>query len=287
MHLQQSKAKSRKSGGQQYWLQAMPPWFQNHLDKARACGVLLQTPYGMTRTSFAALHPKWKHNSKNELVKANAQHYRVQADETHTSIGEAIRRWFGILKNNDFERIEVEAAFQDNDIILIPTAVSMRGSGRTRVLKKAASPLSFHRDYQSRLWKNQIAACRRASANDVSWACSQIKRVVADHQNTDTKNVHEADLLRAAGALSVLGLDLGCYLTNGYDCPQSQFCFLGLPTYPCPVEIKKRSSRFNYQIKNYTNLPRAVVLCVEHDLKNPPDHVDILELSALADYLKN
>jgi hypothetical protein len=37
----------------------------------------------------------------------------------------------------------------------------------------------------------------------------------------------------------------------------------------------------------YTDLPRAVVLCVEHDLKNPPGHVDILELSALADYLKN
>jgi hypothetical protein len=44
---------------------------------------------------------------------------------------------------------------------------------------------------------------------------------------------------------------------------------------------------WGYQIMRYTDLPRAVVLCVEHDLKNPPGHVDILELSALADYLKN
>ena len=35
----------------------------------------------------------------------------------------------------------------------------------------------------------------------------------------------------------------------------------------------------------YAELPRAVVLCIEHDLVNPPDHVDVLELSALADYL--
>jgi hypothetical protein len=60
MHLQQSKAESRKTGGQQYWLQAMPRWLKNHLDKERACDVVLQTPYGITQTSFVALHPDWK-----------------------------------------------------------------------------------------------------------------------------------------------------------------------------------------------------------------------------------
>ncbi|MGO8765196.1 MAG: hypothetical protein ACLQSR_08700 [Limisphaerales bacterium] len=97
--------------------------------------------------------------------------------------------------------------------------------------------------------------------------------------------MHEADLLRTAGALSILGVDLGLYLTKGYDCPKSEFKFSGFPPYPCPVEVKKRSSRFDYQIMRYTKLPRAVVLCIEHDLKNAPDHVDVLELSALADYL--
>ena len=288
MHLQQSKEKSRKSGGQQYWLQAMPPWLQNHLDKEKACDVLLQTPYGITRTSFVALHPDWKYGNKSKLVSANAQHYRVQADETYTSIGEAIRQWFGIRKNQDFERIDVDAAIQpDGRIILIPTALTMRDAKRKQTLEKVSSPLSFHHDYQSKFWKKQIEACRAASADDVFWAGAQIKRVVTDHRNADTKNAHEADLLRTAGALSVLGVDLSLYLVKGYDCPKSQFSFSGYPTYPCPVEIKKRSSGFNYQIMRYTDLPRAVVLCVEHDLVNPPDHVDILELSALADYLHN
>jgi hypothetical protein len=37
----------------------------------------------------------------------------------------------------------------------------------------------------------------------------------------------------------------------------------------------------------YPELPRAVVLCVDHDLVNPPDHVDVVELAALAEYLAN
>lgn len=259
----------------------------NHLDKEKACQVVLQTPYGITRTSFVALHPDWKHDHKNKLVRANAQHYRVQADETGTSIGEAIRQWYGIPKGKDFERIDVEAAIHpDGHFILIPTALTLRGSGRAKILEKAICPLSFNRDYQSKFWKNQIAACRKESNDDVSWVARQIRRVVTDHRNEDTSHVHEADLLRTAGALSVLGLDLGLYLVKGYDCPGSEFRFSGFPAYSCPVEIKKRSLGFNYQIMRYTMLPRAVILCIEHDLKNAPDHVDILELAALADYLK-
>ena len=86
-------------------------------------------------------------------------------------------------------------------------------------------------------------------------------------------------------ALSLLGLDLDVYLTKGYDCPLSRFTFSGLPPYRCPVEIKKQSARFDYQILHYADLPRAVVLCIEHDLVNPPDHVDVVELTALGEYL--
>ena len=286
MHLQQSKAASRETGGQQYWLQGIPAWLKNHLDKEKACPVVLQTPYGITKTSFIALHPDWKHDNKKELVGANSQHYRVQADETKTSIGEAIRHWYGIKGDRDFAWIDMEAIQTEGHFIIVPTAVTMREATRSQTLEKVNSPLSFHRDYQSKFWKKQIEACRKVSANDVSWAGSQIRRVVNDHRSADKKNVHEADLLRAAGALSVFGLDLSLYLTKGYDCPKSRFSFSGFPPYPCPVEIKKHSARFDYQILRYTELPRAVVLCIEHDLVNPPDHVDILELSALADYLK-
>ncbi len=119
----------------------------------------------------------------------------------------------------------------------------------------------------------------------MAWAGAQIRRVVNEHGEVSTRNVHESDLLRTAGALSVLGLDLGLYLTKGYDCPKSVFRFSGFPPYICPVEVKKRSSGFDYQITEYEELPRAVVLCVRHDLVNAPEHIDVLELSALAEYL--
>lgn len=161
----------------------------------------------------------------------------------------------------------------------------MRGATRARVFEKVSCPLTFHRDYQSKLWRKEIEGRRSQSAEDISWAASQISRVVAGHRQVDAQHIHEADLLRVAGALSLLGLDLDVYQTRGYDCPRSSFSFSGLPPYPCPVEIKKRSARFDYQILHYTNLPRAVVLCIEHDLVNPPDHVDVVELTALGEYL--
>jgi hypothetical protein len=147
-------------------------------------------------------------------------------------------------------------------------------------------PLSFNRDHQSKLWRQQIEWRCKENAGAVAWSGAQISRVVKAHRDGNTQNIHEADLLRAAGALSLLGADLSPYVVKGYDCPQSQFHFAKLPPYPCPVEIKKCSSGFNYQIAKYSDLPRAVVLCIEHDLVNPPDHVDVVELSALADYLR-
>jgi hypothetical protein len=165
----------------------------------------------------------------------------------------------------------------------------MRGAARARPRRrgseKSVFPLSFHHDFRSRLWKQQIEACRRESSGEVAWVSAQLRRVVDEHQRDDTSNIHEADLLRAAGALSVLGLDLSPYLTKGYDCPRSCFKFADLPAYTCPVEIKKRSARFDYQIARYPQLPRAMILCVEHDLVNQPEHVDVLELATLADYL--
>jgi len=285
MHLQQTKAESRASGGPQYYFHSVSAPVKEFLRKRGACPVVLQTPYGIASSSFIAVGRDHKISSKGKTVAGKVGHDRIQGEE---SIGEAIRYWYGLKGGRDFERIDLDAAIHpDGHFILIPTAVTMRGTKRARILEKVNSPLSFHRDYQSKLWKRQIEVCRKASASDVSWAALQIERVVEDHQNTDAKNVHEADLLRVAGALSVLGLDFSRYLTKGYDCPESRFSFSGLPAYPCPVEIKKNSARFDYQMLRYAELPRAVVLCVEHDLVNPPDHVDVLELSALADYLRN
>jgi hypothetical protein len=281
MHLLQSKEGT--SGGPQYWLQDIEKWLANNLEKEHACQIVLQTPYGITKTSFNLLHPDWKFGTHGKLKPANSQHYRIQADETNTSIGTAIQRWYGL--RTKIKRIDISVKPLEGRLILTPTGVTMVGTNRAKILERVSSPLSFHKDYQSKLWKKQIEVCRKESSTDVEWAASQIKRVVAGHAKREVLNIHEADLIRTAGALSVLGLDLGVYLVKGYDCPSSQFCFSGLPVYPCPVEIKKRSLGFNYQIIQYTNLPRVVVLCLEHDLVNPPEHVDVVELSTLAEYL--
>ena len=110
---------------------------------------------------------------------------------------------------------------------------------------------------------------------------------MADHHARQGTNIHEADLLRTGGALSVLGVHLSAYLVKGYDCLNSCFRFLGLPVYGCPVEVKKRSSGLKYQVTRYPRLPRAVVLCAEHDMLNAPDHIGFVELPVLAHYLRS
>ena len=284
MHIQQTKVESRATGGPQYYLHSVPAHVKEFLRKRGACPVILQTPYGIASSTFTAVGRDHKLNEKGKAVPGKVGHDRIQGEE---SIGEAIRYWFGLKQGKDFERIDLEASIHDDGhFILTPTSFKLRGQSRPLVFDKNFFPLSFHRDFQSRLWKQQIKARRKEAGNDIDWAASQISRVVQEHQS-NPKNVHEADLLRTSGALSLLGVNLSLYLNKGYDCIKSTFQFSDLPVYPCPVEIKKLSSGFKYQILNYTELPRAVILCVEHDFRNPPDHVDIIELSALADYLRN
>lgn len=288
MHLQQTKVHSRASGGPQYYFHDLPDFVKEFIRRHGACPLVLQTPYGISNTPFLALGRDHKLGNRNQVVRGRVGHDRVQSAGGKESIGEAIRFWYGLRIGLDFERIDVEVVIHPaGHFILIPTAVLMRENKRPRPLERVAAPLAFHRDYQSKLWKTQIAARRKECAADVAWAGTQIHRVVEEHEHVGTRNVHESDLLRTAGALSVLGLDLGLYLTKGYDCPKSVFRFTGLPPYGCPVEIKKRSSSFTYQVTRYATLPRAVVLCMRHDLVNPPDHIDVLELPSLAQYLNH
>jgi hypothetical protein len=226
--------------------------------------------------------------ANGKAVSGSVGHDRIQQARADCSIGESIRRWYSLKTGVDFERIDVDVTIhKDGHFILTPTAVFMRGGKKRLVLEKIHSPLSFHRDYASKFWKKQIDLVRAFDATILPWAQEQIFRVVKDHKSQDLDSIHEADLVRTSGALSKLGLQLGAYHIKGYDCPRSTFHFNGLPVYPCAVEVKKLSSGFNYQITKYTNLPRVVVLCIEHDLVNPPDHVDVVELSTLAKYLLN
>jgi hypothetical protein len=286
MHLQQTKAGSRESGGPQYYFHNLTAPVKEYLRNHGACEVVLQTPYGIAASPFMAVGRDHKLTDQAEVVSGKVGHDRIQQAQGEQSIGEAIRYWYGLGGGQDFEKVEIEVSIHpDGHFILVPTSVRMRQAKRDRVLEKVAWPLSFHHDYQSKFWRDQIAAKRREGNSDVLWAAAQMRRVVAENRDPEAKHILEADLLRTGGALSVLGLDLGPYLGKGYDCAESRFQFNKRPVYPCPVEVKKRSRGFTYQVTRYKKLPRAVVLCMTHDLVNPPEHIDFIELNALAEYL--
>jgi len=55
MHLQQSKAESLATGGPQYWFEGVPEHIRGHLQRKKACPVILMTPYGPVETPFIAV----------------------------------------------------------------------------------------------------------------------------------------------------------------------------------------------------------------------------------------
>lgn len=286
MHLQQTKAASRSGGGPQYYFHDLKDAVKDWLRSRGACPVVLQTPYGIARSSFMAVDRDHKLAPDGTAIKGSVGHDRIQQAGGDASIGEAIRHWYGIRAGRDFETIKVDVSIHpDGHFILVPLAAKMRTFKREIPLEKVYAPLTLHRDYQSKFWKTQIGKIFACDQEHAKWARSQISAIVEDHHKPANPGILESDLLRAAGALAVLGLYLGPYLGVGYDCLASSFDFVGYPRYECPVEIKKRSRGFTYQVKKYTKLPRVVVLCMEHDLVNIPDHVDVIELRALAEYL--
>lgn len=283
MHLQQGKL--GKSGGPQYWLQDIPSHVSGHLQRVQACPVILQTPYGPVETPFIAVEPNRKLVG-DKIVKANAQHYRIQKGQSKVSIGEAIRIWFALREDAELERIDIEISFdRQSRLILVPLRVKYRGLHRVQNLPLSNAPLSFNAKHQSELWKNQIERCKKRTPEAFSWAADQFKRFLHQRDQPRAKGADERDLLRLAGAFDLLGLRIGPYLKTGYDCPESLFAFLNLPEYPCPLEVKTRSDGFKYQVRNYPRLPRVVVLCLHHDLAHPPQHVDVVEVAALGKYL--
>jgi len=286
MHLQQTKSKSRKTGGPQYYFHAIPDHVKEYLRKRGACPVVLETPYGIIESQFTAVGKDHKLQG-TKVVKGNVGHDRIQQGSADRSIGEEIRHWYG-LKTGDFETIEIEVEIhEDGHFIVVPTAVMMRDRKREQKLERIHRPLSMHAGYQSKFWREEIERRRKKYSGEVTWATSQLRRIVQQHSDDEAAHIQESELLRAAGALSHLGVELSAHLGKGYDCPNSRFRFGTFPIYPCPIELKKRSKDFDYQVTKYKTLPRAVVLCMEHNYVNPPSHIDIIELPTLADYLDN
>ena len=282
MHLQQTKRGSRESGGPQYYFHNLTKEVRTYLRHERSVPVALMTPYGVTRSHFAALSKDAKLED-GRVVAGKVGHDRIQQGKAGESIGEAIRKWFALPSGYDFERIDVEIEIRDEKLYVVPVGYKLVGKARMVELRRPIQPLSFNRDFQSQLWRRQFKAIEEKNRAHLLWAMKEIRRIASAYEKPGIPNVLEPDLLRASGPLSVLGLQLGPYVGKGYDC-RSVCRFLNYMPYEVPVEIKKRSSGFKYQQQKYgkEELSRALILCVEHDLTNTPPNIDVLELSYLA-----
>ena len=96
MHLQQTKAESRASGGPQYYFHDVPKPVKEFLRNRGACPVVLQTPYGIASSPFMAVDRDHKLGKDGRPVPGKVGHDRIQQGSGEHSIGEAIRYWYGI-----------------------------------------------------------------------------------------------------------------------------------------------------------------------------------------------
>lgn len=282
VHLQQTKRGSRATGGPQYYFHDVPEPLKLFLRKKGAVRVALLTPYGATKSDYFAVSDRHKLAVSGDVVPGRVGHDRIQQGRAGESIGESIRRWYR-LPAGDFERIDVDVAVRDDVFYLTPLRYKQPHRTKARDIPNFRAPLSFTEEFQSQFWKEHIRNVERNDTRGPAWSLDEICRVVVDHLKASrVAHVQEPDLLRAAGALSRLGVRLGPYVGKGYDC-LTKFQFLSFPEYEVPVELKRHSSGFSYQERKYgrDELSRAVILCAVHDHKRLPDHIDVIELRAL------
>ncbi len=284
MHLQQTKRRSRQTGGPQYYLHNLIPLVKDYLRARGIVRVALVTPYGATLSNYVAVSKDRKLNSSHQVVEGNVGHDRIQQGSSGESMGEAIRKWYG-LRLGDFERIDVDIEVRDEVFYIAPLVCKYVASEKAVRLRKPERPLTFTMNYRSEFWMNQL---RKAALDDgpiVWWSIEEIRRIARDHQKgTKLAHIQETDILRAAGPLKHLGMTLGGFVGKGYDC-KTDFQFLKYPVYNVPVELKRDSTGFRYQLQRYgkNELSRAVILCATHgEKKNIPAHIDVIELVALA-----
>jgi hypothetical protein len=286
MHLQQTKRKSRETGGPQYYFHDLSESVKTYLRKKKAVRVALVTPYGATKSDYFALSVDAKLDKKTlRPIPGSVGHDRIQQASASESIGESIRLWYR-LAPGDFERIDVDLEVRDDIFYLTPLSCKYADSPRIKQIARVERPLTFTTVYASPFWTEQLVYVNDRNPGIVGWALDEICRIVKDHRpGTRLPHIQEPDLLRASGPLKHLGMTLGGYVGKGYDCV-TEFRFRDFPSYSIPVEIKRDSTGFLYQQRKYgkEELSRAVVLCAIHKHKQIPPHIDVIELDALCNY---
>lgn len=286
MHLQQTKRGSRDTGGPQYYFHNLTGPVRTFLREKGAVRVALMTPYGATKTEYFAVGKDHKFDQDGKIVDGKVGHDRIQQGKASESIGESIRWWYNLSKG-DFERIDIEIDIIDEDFYLTPIKCKLVNSKREIIIKKIERALTFTTDYVSKFWKDQIINLVDENKGLIEWSLKEICRVVSAHKEK-VPHIQEQDLLRASGPLKHLGVSLGPYVGKGYDCI-SNFNFLSYPVYTVPVEIKRHSKKYKYQMSKYgkDELSRAIILCAIHDLENTPKNVDVMELDFMCNYIGN
>jgi hypothetical protein len=286
LHLQQTKRGSRGSGGPQYYFHDLTDEIKTFLRDRGAVRVALVTPYGATLSDYRAVSLDKKLSADHKPIPGNVGHDRIQQGAAKESIGEAIRDWYR-LKTGDFERIDVDLQAREGVFYLTPLSFKYADKPETMRIMRIERPLTFTKQYESEFWVNQLVKINRRNPGLVHWALNEIGRVVTDHlPKSKLEHVMEPDLLRASGPLRHLGVTLGGFRGKGFDC-DTTFDFNNYPTYNVWVEIKRNSSGYRYQEHKYTTekLSRVVVLCAVHNHTEMPDHVDVIELNALSNYM--
>lgn len=283
----QTKQASRASGGPQYYLHDLEVATKTLLRQLGKCDVWLGTPYGAVTSGLIAVAAD-KVVDGDRTRPGKVGHDRLQRRLAAYSVEGEIVRWYGLQVKTPLRRIDFrEKCYHSKAtgkyaILIMPERVVFQ-NGKSRALPFEHNPLTFTEHHRSNLVIEQIC---RTGESELAWAKAQIGRVLDDHLGKKVSYLGEEDLLRTSGALSRLGVHLGPYRRKGYDCMDSDFQFGRYPSYRCPVEVKKKSSGFDYQILKRVQPERAVVLCLTHPSSYvPPDVVDIIELRALYQHL--
>src|SRR5882672_6215223 len=104
-----SQNKLRDLGGRKYWLNELSTRDREHLRSRKACEVVLMTRYGEVPTKFEAIHKDYSRDKKTgKLIKAHADHDRLQKGSAPHSIWREICRWFGFPKDAPIEKVDAD-----------------------------------------------------------------------------------------------------------------------------------------------------------------------------------
>lgn len=273
--IEQTKKGSRQSGGPQYYLQDLSDTTRDLLRLKRRFPVRLWTPYGVVDSGLTAV----------SSVIGSVGHDRVQSGRRVPSVADQIAHWYS-LNRNDIETIEFSDSFDREAFVICPSHVRFRGKKRNLTLEKDVHPLSIISGHHSALFRANTARACRSEDPLASWAAGQLDEIVNDH-DPGIRDLDERDLLRASGALHVLGIRLGRYRTRGIDCPEGAITLCGHPSYPCQIEVEERSSGFQASHHAQHRSQRVLVLCMFHDAQQVVrDYVDVVELREFAKLLR-